>query len=337
MRLPNGYGSVTKLSGKRRKPYIVRITQGVDEDTNEFVRKVLGYYRTRKEALEALADYNKDPYDLSAHEYTFAEVYKLWSEQHFADLSKSAITNHKAAYKALSPLYDLTFKDIRLMHLQKAMDESGKSFNTKQRMKNVVSLMYAYAIRHEITDKDYSKFIEIGKAAAVQRPHEPFTLAEIDTLWANVGEVPFIDTVLILIYTGMRAGELLNLRKENVHLEERYMIGGSKTEAGKNRIIPLNDKIIPLVQMRYNTSDEYLIEPHLSYADYKRRFNKVMSTLHMSHRTHDGRHTFASLMDTANANPKALKTIMGHTGGDLTSKVYIHKSLPELLDNINRI
>lgn len=337
MRMPNGYGSVTKLSGKRRKPYIVRITLGVDEETNEFVRKVLGYYCTRKEALEALADYNKDPYDLSAHEYTFAEVYKLWSKQRFPELSKSAVANHTAAYKALTPLYDIAFKDIRLMHLQKTLDESGKSFNTKQRMKNVIDLMYAYAIRHEITDKDYSKFVEIGKAVTVQKPHEPFTQEEISTLWANVGKIPYVDTVLILIYTGMRAGELLDMRKENVYLDEKYMIGGSKTEAGKNRIIPLNNKIVPLVQNRYKAVDEYLIEPHLAYSEYKRQFSRIMSALNMSHRTHDGRHTFASLMDTANANPKALKTIMGHSGGDLTSKVYIHKSLPELLDNVNRI
>lgn len=28
MKLPNGYGSVVKMSGKRRKPYAVRITDG---------------------------------------------------------------------------------------------------------------------------------------------------------------------------------------------------------------------------------------------------------------------------------------------------------------------
>ena len=46
----------------------------------------------------------------------------------------------------------------------------------------------------------------------------------------------------------MRPGELLNMECANVYVEDRYMLGGSKTKAGKNRIIPLHDDIIPLVK-----------------------------------------------------------------------------------------
>lgn len=337
MRLPNGYGSITKLSGKRRKPYMVRVTAGLDEDTREPVRKVLGYYAKRSEAISALASYNQNPYDLSAHAYTFAEVYQLWSAKYFNGLSRSAVGNHVAAYNACKPLHDLIFKQIRLIHLQEAVNNSGKSNNTQIRMKNLISLMYTYAIRLEITDKDYSGFIEIKGSDKPQKPHVPFSTEEIETLWANLGSYPFLDTVLILIYTGLRAGELLNIKTENVHLDEKYMIGGSKTEAGKNRLIPLNEKILPLIQARYQAGSEYLIEPHITYPVYSHRFDKLMEQLNMEHRTHDGRHTFASLMDTAGANLKCIKTIMGHSGGDLTSKVYIHKALPELLEAVNLI
>ena len=61
MRMPNGYGSVTKLSGKRRNPNMVRITVGVDEDTGDLVRKVLGYYPRRSDALSALAELQPKP------------------------------------------------------------------------------------------------------------------------------------------------------------------------------------------------------------------------------------------------------------------------------------
>lgn len=337
MRLPNGYGSITKLSGKRRNPYMVRITIGLDEDTLKPVRKVLGYYPKRADAIAALAKYNEDPYDLSQHAYTFAEVYQMWSAQYFPGVAASTKGTHAAAFKAWAPLHDMAMKDIKLLHYQKALNESEKSPNVKQRMKNLASILSEYAIRHEIIEKDYSRYIEPGGQAEVKRPHQPFTGEEIQTLWDNVGTVAYVDAALILIYTGMRVGELLAMRKENVHLDEKYMIGGSKTAAGKNRIIPLNEKILPLIRTRYQTANDFLIEPAVSYNTFSRQFHLTMKRLGMDHRSHDGRHTFASLMDTAGANEKAIKTIMGHSGGDLTSKVYIHKSLPELLENVNLI
>ena len=337
MRFPNGYGSITKLSGKRRKPYMVRITLGIDEDSMLYVRKVLGYYQTRKEALEALAEYNKDPYDLAAHAYTFAEVYQLWSTRHAEGVSSSMMYQYQASFRGLQPLHDIPFKDLRLAHLQKAVDECGKSDNTKVRMKGLLIQLYTYAMRHEIVSRDYAHFVEVKKPTEQVYPHTTFSSQEIDKLWGSVGRVPYVDTVLMLIYTGMRAGELMDIRKENVHLDEKYMIGGSKTKAGRNRIIPLHDRILPLIKIRYSTADEYLIEPKIEYDAYKYQFKKLMSELGMTHRTHDCRHTFASAMDTAGANTKVIKTIMGHSGGDLTSKIYIHKSLPELLENVNLI
>ena len=316
---------------------MVRITIGFDEDTLKPVRKILGYYPKRSDAITALAKFNEDPYDLSGHAYTLAEVYKLWSDQYFQNISDSAKRNHVAAFKSWLPLHDMAIKEIKLIHWQKAINESGKSVSGKMRMKNLASLLCEYAIRHEIIEKDYSSYIDLGGQVKVENPHKPFTNEEIEQLWANVGAVAYIDTILILIYTGLRAGELLSIRKENVYLEEKYMIGGSKTKAGKNRIIPINEKILPLIQTRYETSDEFLIEPVVSYNIFSNRFSSVMEQLGMNHRTHDGRHTFASLMDTAGANDKAIKTIMGHSGGDITSKVYIHKSLPELLENVNLI
>ena len=109
-----------------------------------------------------------------------------------------------------------------------------------------------------------------------------------------------------MIYTGLRPTELLEIQTENVHLDEKYMVGGMKTEAGKDRIIPLNDKIIPLVKNRYDANKKYLINNkfgnHYTYGTYMNgNFNTCMGKLKMKHLPHDGRHTFASLMDSAGA------------------------------------
>lgn len=69
----------------------------------------------------------------------------------------------------------------------------------------------------------------------------------------------FIDTILILIYTGMRVGELLDIKVENVHINEKYMVGGSKTEAGKNRVIPFHERIVPLVKKWYDNAIKMVV------------------------------------------------------------------------------
>ena len=67
MKLPNKYGSVYKLSGKRRKPWAVRKTVGwkqVPEKMKSYpIYEFIGFYATRSEALQALAAYNEDPYE----------------------------------------------------------------------------------------------------------------------------------------------------------------------------------------------------------------------------------------------------------------------------------
>lgn len=83
MKLPNGFGSVHKLPGNRRNPWRARKTNGWDVNPETGACKqqyvTIGYYPTQKEALQALAKYNANPYDLSASTITFEEVYAKWS------------------------------------------------------------------------------------------------------------------------------------------------------------------------------------------------------------------------------------------------------------------
>ena len=76
MRNPNGYGSITKLSGNRRKPWMVRAAAEMiyNKDTKKTTckRNTIGCYATRKEALQALAEYNSDPYNLESANQAFS-------------------------------------------------------------------------------------------------------------------------------------------------------------------------------------------------------------------------------------------------------------------------
>ena len=140
---------------------------------------------------------------------------------------------------------------------------------------------------------------------------------------------------------GLRPGELLEVKLEDINIKERYLRGGFKTEAGTNRLIPLNKKILPFLEKRMN-AQQYLVvnsKGHqMSYHNFHYdHFKKVMELLKLEHKPHDCRHTFATLMDNADANKLSIKRIMGHASKDITDKVYTHKDITQLLAAIDLI
>lgn len=318
MRLPSGYGSVVKLSGKRRKPFQVRLTKGFTDEGKQ-IYIYLGYFVSKTEALEALAEYNSSPYDITRETITFSEVYKKWSKEHFKRVSDSSIERYGNAYrKYCKSLYKMRFKDIRLTHLQGVIDDCGMAHPTRASIKTLFNVLFKYAMKNDIVEKDYAQYVDIGKREG-KINRKPFTQEEIDKLFKHVNDIDYIDTVLIMIYTGLRIGELLDLKIENVHLDERYMIGGLKTEAGKDRVIPINKKIENFIRKYYeeNKNKKYLITNsfgrQMQYSNYRReKWDNIMEKMQFDnvHRPHDCRHTFASLMDTAGANKLCIKRII---------------------------
>ena len=126
MKLPNRYGSVYKLSGKRRRPYIVQKTVKweIDPDTGKVrqIRETIGYAKTKAEGLKMLAEYNSSPYDIEASRKTFADVYEDWSRQKFPTISNSNAKAYSASYACCEKLKDKAFKDIRVQDMQEVVD-----------------------------------------------------------------------------------------------------------------------------------------------------------------------------------------------------------------------
>ena len=339
MKKPNGLGTVYKMSGNRRKPFRAVITTGYDIVGTQ-KRLTIGYYATRKEAEKALASYEYNPEKLKNSKLTFKDVYDKWSESHFPTVSKGRVRGIKVVFKNLKPLYNFPFCEIKAIQLQELFDSLNVSSGTKSGIKSVVNLLYKYALKYEIVDKDYSRLIDIGKYEKVLH-RKIFSSDEIAKLW-NYKELDWVDTILIMIYTGMRVGELLGLKNEHIDFENRIIKGaGIKTEAGKDRIIPINKKILPLIQNRMRASNEYLFftrnnRPY-HYSNYRSFFMDVMNKLEMSHTIHDCRHTFATLLNNAEANPTSIKNIIGHSSFETTEKIYTHKDIEELKKAIDLI
>jgi integrase len=78
----------------------------------------------------------------------------------------------------------------------------------------------------------------------------------------------------------------------------------------------------------------------MQYSNYRReKWDNIMEKMEFyeEHRPHDARHTFASLMDSANANKLCIKRIMGHSSPDITDSVYTHKTITELIEAVDLI
>ena len=338
MKLPNGYGSISKLSGKRRNPYIVRVTTGFDENGRQ-IFKTLGYVKTRKEGLELLAKYHADPNAVTS-DTTFEQVYEMLFKKREGQITDSTKRTYVAAFKAAAPLHKMKIIDIKLQHLQNLMDNMKNSPGSKKGYKAVYNQMFELAMQNDIISKNYVQYLETGKAEKSKK--ETFSATEVKNLWKHQGDF-VVDCALVMLYTGMRIGELLDIKIEDVHLEEQYMIGGSKTEAGKDRMVPIADKIMPIVERLYGDgSNKYLVanpnnRSKYPYTTFAGNWKNKLAELEMEHTMHETRHTFVSNLYKENVEPAIVRKIVGHSGKGVTEQVYLHVELPQLLDAVNKL
>lgn len=348
MKFPNGFGSVIKLSGKRRRPYAVRITTGweINEETGAIrqAHKYLGYYSSQREAHAALIEFRQDPYSID-QDITFEEIWQRWSADKFPTISSSNVNGYKASYAVCTPLYKMRFAEIRLAQLQGVVDHCGKNYPTLRKLKVLFNQLYAYAMQNDICQKDYSQYVDIAKHRdkGTSEKHRPFTEKEIAILRANAERNRYVSTVLMMIYSGVRVSELLDLKKENVHLKERYFdVVRSKTEAGVRKV-PIAEKVYLFFEEWMNGAGDYLIcnrsGNHCEYYRYMETYwTPLMKELGMKHLPHDTRHTTISMLARAEVNQTIIKRIVGHSGAmSLTERVYTHFDVQQLIEAIDRI
>lgn len=330
MKLPNNYGSISRLSGKRRRPYIVR-------KSKEGGSMIIGYAATREEGLAMLAAYNADPWDIDKAKTTLQELYSLWLEKKAPRLGQGNRARLKSAFNYCAPLGGLPYRQIRAYQMQETIDACGKSYSTQSAIKNLWGHLDKFALEMDICSFRYSDLLSTEPIPETSRI--PFTNEEIARLWEHQEE-PWVDTVLIFIYSGWRISELLALCPEDIDLEAGTMKGGTKTKAGKGRVVPIHHKIRPLVESRLADGGTRLISHNgraVTITPYRKIWADIMNRLEMQHTPHECRHTFETLLDAAGGNRRCIDLLMGHVSKDTGNRVYNHKTLAELQKTVELI
>lgn len=355
-RRPNGSGSVYRMPGNRAKPWRAMITIGRDID-GQLVRKSVGTYRTKAEAELAVGLRALNPGSVS-DTLTLADVFARWKlTRAYTDLSKQGKQSYDAAWHYFRQFHGTRFRDIRTPHWQNAIDladELGRSRSTMTKIKTLAGILSAYAMSIDVVSKDYHATVRLPRKPKGRRVKPTFSQPEIDTLFSHVDE-PLVDTILILIYTGARIRELLQLRYDHVDLEQQLIIGGMKSEAGTDRIIPIHPKILPLIERRMGTAQTHLIEYDREIGNarsgtkrtirapyrYEFYFDQYMATLkRLGIRPltpHKARHTFFTRFYACCQDRKAIALIGGHSDPAFTEREYVQPDIDRLRSAIEQL
>ncbi len=344
MKRANGTGAIVKRRDtKRRKPYSVYIDSGRD-DFGKRIRTCLGSFTTHREAQDALDRYNAGTYIKPSNETTLKEVWQLYKEDKEALTGRPLNANYQSVWKLyIAPrLANEPVANIKTMHMQTCINQCESRVSQKF-IKSIFSGLFRYATSNDLAIKDYAAALQVQQVET-STLHKAFTTEELRWLWQNTDK-DVVKIILIQTYTGMRKGELQGMMTDNVHLKERYMIGGEKTAAGRNRHIPIAECILPLVRHFYTISKfshyQYLIMPdtdrNILSTHGKANIDALYRNNFSGHCSHDSRHTFITMCSNYGQPESVVKKIVGHAGSNITDSIYTHKTTQQLLDVVNSL
>jgi len=314
-----------------------------DEFEIKRTRMPLGYFPTRQDALNALAEYNRMPIDAELKNITFNGAWQ--SIRTTLDLSQNTLKGYDSAYKHCADLYDRKVSALRTIDFQRCIDAIPESSRSMQgNVKVIINYVCQYAVEQDIASKNYGAFVKMPPLE--KKVKNVFTHDEIVKIWEHRDyrhqissrSYPNLDVpriFILLLYTGMRISELLSIRKEDINIKERIItVHGTKTE-NATRSIPIHKDIIKMMKCSH-----YLVETEdgnpINYKSFSKHIVPAyFEHMGFDHTVHETRHTFISAAQECKLNQVILHKIVGHSSKDITEQTYTHISNKALVKEID--
>ena len=316
----NGTGTVYKLQGRRKRPWVASKN-----------KTIIGYYETKTAALEVLNRLTGRSLD-DRYNMTFSDVFEAWKLEHYKELTKSGQSQYNISFQIFAPLHNKKFRELRTADFQAAINpHMKKTHSTVSKYKQLITQMSKWAIREELITTNFASFVKLPEN--VKKKKEIFSDPDIAKLETDGSETAKI--ILMLIYTGMRIGELFSLPLEDYH--ETYVVGGEKTDAGRNRVIPLRPEGRGYFSYFAAQATGALLLSGFTgdkvAANFRRRnYYPLLDKLGIDRKSpHSTRHTYASRARKAGMPPEILQKILGHADYNTTANIYVHTDLDELI------
>ena len=334
-RLPNKYGTITKLSGKRRKPFCAKIYVGTEADdearTLKYKYKVVGTYETRSEALRALSSANEHREELLKRGYTFAELFDDFMRVKESEAGKGRIDILNRTFSRLPELHNKIAKDITADLIEKTIVSNCETDTARKNAIELCRAVLDYGMKRKgAVSVNVAQAAKVNFATETKIKREPWTEDEIKALWKKQGEW-LADIILIQLYSGFRIAEVSGLRTDHIDFDRMTISGnGVKTRAGKTRTVPIHPDIVSILRYRSaSAEDGYLFRNDAVFLA-----NKVREKT--PHKSHDARVTFVTQWKRLHLDDRHLKIIIGHAAKDITEVVYTKIPIEDLKESMRQ-
>ena len=189
-----------------------------------------------------------------------------------------------------------------------------------------------------------------SKCSSVKVPEKApshFSQEQFRAFLAAVREPILKDIFAFAALTGLRQGEILNLRWSNIDLERRTLTvessGRFLTKTGKCRTIAFSEAALRLFEKRIltRTASEYVFHRKgfpLAQSYVQHKFKKYVRLLNLDENLHfhSLRHTFATWLTQSGVSIYEVQKLLGHSSVRMT-EVYSHLAAAELHSAVNKI
>lgn len=331
-RRPNGAGTAVK----RGKTYQARVVSYWYY--NEAGKKLPHYetkdgFKTRHEAwayCKVLSNQSGRP-----QQQTFLQVFTAWEPQYATRVTASTMDCYKAAKKHFLAVHACPMQEITIDQLQACVDKCGQGKRTRENMKALAGLLYKYAIPRQLAALNIATYLHTGENDKESRI--PFTEDQIEIVKAHLNKVPYADYIYTLIYTGFRPTELLSLKLTDYDSVKKVLVGGIKSEAGKDRSVTVSPKIIPILDARVAAGGKYLF-PGDNGKQMKEAYFRtecfypaldLMGLGGLDLVPYSCRHSFSNFLKNTPGSDTDKAALMGHTNANMT-KYYQSADLASL-------
>lgn len=283
----------------------------------------------------------------------FSEIADEWLEEHRQVISLATYKSYDASLKDINTAFQgVPIRSIRPLDIQRYLDQKAAqsySFSYVNHALIVFRLIFKYALLKGIMTVNPCAPVTMPKCKPkkkVKMPSPHDLQAVLDNVDAPFGLFPYM-----LYFTGMRKGELLALRYEDIsngyiHVNKAVIFDGNrpivrpqtKTSAGMRNIPLLEplEKVLPKGKgLIFHDGQGNPLTNSAFYKDWKMYLKSVGADF----TPHQLRHAFATLCYDANLSPKDAQTILGHSSEQITLNIYteISKSREEhIRDSLNR-